>query len=450
MSIGEKQIELINYVKSFFKSIESSNIDSSLSGFCYCASWTESLGYAKLKYKLKGWVFVPKFCIIFLKNVLAIASHAKYIEFKNSSTSDNYDIIILSYSFKENFQTDGSFNDRYFNENSKDLPNSHWMLISMDGYIPSNLNNNITIIKNEKGAFKYNFFSLIKILASIIVDCRFTPRKIFHYLSYHSYFAKLISTIVKKELKKNNYKVILIPYEAQPSQNNVFLEAKKINKKIKTIGYNSSLLTPLPCEFVYRSGAPDLLLVHGESQVEIFKSKLNWPENKLILIKSLRFRSKKDISLSKKIFIPIAIHNRSIFINEFEKLLMQSPPNSFPRFDVKNHSTMLNSNKHLNLKKELEMIMEIYKNRLSDFSTSKNTSIFFGVTAAVFEALEKGVNVIHICGDPIFESYNEKIWPNLKVKQLSKFVFNYNLISLGKHIIFGSNVTLSRTLKTLL
>ena len=449
MSIGDTQIQLINYVKSFLKNIESSNIDSSLSGFCYCASWAESLGYAKLKYKLKGWIFIPKFCLIFLKNILAIASHAKYVELSNRSSSDNYDTIILSFSFKKNFQSDGSFNDRYFNENSKNLSNSHWILISMDDYAPSNLNSNITVIKKEKGIFKYNFLLFAKILISTIIDCRFSPRKIFHYLCFHSYFAKLISTLVKKELEKSNYKAILLPYEAQPFQNNVFLEAKKFNKKITTIGYNSSLLTPLPCEFVYRSGAPDLLLVHGESQIEILKSKLNWPKNKLHLIESFRFRLKDNGSLSKKIFIPLVIHNHGIFKSEFKKLLINSPSNSFPRFDVKNHPTMSKSKKHLDLKKELEKIMEIYKDRFSDDATKKNTSVFFGVTAAVFEALEKGINVIHICGDPIFESYNEKIWPNLKTKQLSKFIFNYNLISLGKHIVFGKNISLDQTLKAL-
>ena len=89
----------------------------------------------------------------------------------------------------------------------------------MDDYVPKNLNSNIRVIKNERGIFKYNFFSFAKILISIIIDCRFSPRKIFHYLSFHSYFAKLISSIVEKELKKNNYKAILLPYEAQPFSN---------------------------------------------------------------------------------------------------------------------------------------------------------------------------------------------------------------------------------------
>ena len=449
MAIVDKQIQIINNAKFLLKDLKSSNIDSSLSSFCYFTSWAETPGYARLKLQADGWPFILKFCNILLKNILAIASHAKYVEFSNQNSSINYDIIVITWAYKKNFQSDGSFQDRYFNENSKNLPNSYWILISMDDYVPTKLNNNIKVIKKKKGIFKYNFLSLIKILISIIIDCRFSPRKIFHYLFFHSYFAKLITSIVKKELKKSNCKAILLPYEAQPFQNKIFLETKKINKKITTIGYLHSL-PPLTCELIYRSGAPDLLLVHGESQIEMLKSRLNWPENKLLLIQSLRFRLNEKESLSKKIFIPLSLHNCDKFINEFRKLLVNSPTNNFPKFDVKNHPAISNSKKHLDFKIELEKIMEIYKNRFSDTSPNKNTSIFFGVTAAVLEALEKGINVVHICSDPVFQSYSEQIWPNLKSRQSSEFVFHYNLISSGKLINFGKSNTLNQTLKTLI
>ena len=83
--------------------------------------------------------------------------------------------------------------------------------------------------------------------------------------------------------------------------------------------------------------------------------------------------------------------------------------------------------------------------------THKNISIFFGVTATIFEALENGINVIHICSDPVFESHSEKIWPNLKVKQLNEFTFQYNIIAPRKYINFGNkNKILNQTLKTLI
>ena len=82
--------------------------------------------------------------------------------------------------------------------------------------------------------------------------------------------------------------------------------------------------------------------------------------------------------------------------------------------------------------------MEIYKDRFSNTSSKKNISIFFGVTAAMFEALEKGIDIIQICSDPVFDSYNEKIWTNLRVQRQSEYTFRYSLILPGKYIFVGN------------
>ena len=114
------------------------------------------------------------------------------------------------------------------------------------------------------------------------------------------------------------------------------------------------MLTPLPCDFIFRDGAPDILCVHGASQIEILKSKLNWPENRLFLIKSLRFRIENNRSLSGKIFLPLTIVNKKRLIKAFKNLLINCSPNSFIKLDVMNHPAMLNSEKHISLKTEIE------------------------------------------------------------------------------------------------
>ena len=40
-------------------------------------------------------------------------------------------------------------------------------------------------------------------------------------------------------------------------------------------------------------------------------------------------------------------------------------------------------------------------------------------------ALQSNVEVIHICADPIFESYNEKLWKTLKVDHITNNTFIY-------------------------
>ena len=241
-----------------------------------------------------------------------------------------------------------------------------------------------------------------------------------------------------------------MPYEAQPFHQFIISEAKSIDKKIRTIGYFHSMLPSIPCDFVYRSGAPDLLLVHGESQAEVFQSKLNWPKNKMLLIESLRFRLDENRSLSKKIYLPYIIDSKSILIKEFKKLLINSSKNNFPKLEVKIHQSNINSKKHLNFKNELDKIMEIYKDNFSNNPSEENISIFFGVTSSIFEALESGTKVIHICSDPLLQSFNEKMWPNLNTKKLNNFTFCYNLAFKGKYINFGNKKnTLTSTLENI-
>jgi hypothetical protein len=451
MDLFDKQIQIIEYVKKCLKKADNENIITPLSGFCYFPIWSETPGHAKIKFWLNGWSFSLKFLFILLKNILAIASNSKYFVYNNYDSSKKYNTLILSWAFKENFQTDGSFIDKYFNENSKNLLNSHWVLISMDDYVPLNLNKNITLIKKKKTFFKYNFLYLAKIFVLLVIESRFSLKKVFHYFSYHSYFAKQISLIVKKILKKNNYKTIFMPYEAQPFHQFVISEAKSIDKKIRTIGYFHSMLPAIPCDFVYRSGAPDLLLVHGESLAEVFQSKLSWPKNKLLLIESLRFRSDENRSLSKKIYLPYILDNKKILIKEFKKLLINSSKENFPKLEIKIHQANLNSKKHLVFKNELEKIMEVYKDNFSNNPPEENISIFFGVTTSIFEALESGTKVIHICSDPLLQSFDEKMWPNLKTKKLNNFTFSYNLVFKGKYINFGSKEnTLTSTLENIL
>ena len=74
-----------------------------------------------------------------------------------------------------------------------------------------------------------------------------------------------------------------MPYEAQPFQNKIFSEVKKLSSIIKNVGYLHSL-PPLTSELIYREGSPDLLLVHSESQYKTLKSYLGWPINNLFLI----------------------------------------------------------------------------------------------------------------------------------------------------------------------
>ena len=85
---------------------------------------------------------------------------------------------------------------------------------------------------------------------------------------------------------------------------------------------------------------------------------------------------------------------------------------------------------------DLENIINKYSEKFSDDSNNR-LSIFFCETYTILEALERGEKVIHICSDPVFQSYSEKLWSGIIVDQISKYVFSYRLKELGHCINFG-------------
>ena len=61
-------------------------------------------------------------------------------------------------------------------------------------------------------------------------------------------------------------------------------------------------------------------------------------------------------------------------------------------------------------------------------NTVKESTIVIGQTTAVTLAIETGITLYHICLDPIFDSYTKELWKNIKIDQLSKHTFKYELI----------------------
>ena len=72
-------------------------------------------------------------------------------------------------------------------------------------------------------------------------------------------------------------------------------------------------------------------------------------------------------------------------------------------------------------------------------SVKNNISFFIGQTTSVIVALEKNLNVIHICNNPNFDMYNSKLWNNLKVAKISNNSFEYKLLKKNSFLNFVNN-----------
>ena len=88
-------------------------------------------------------------------------------------------------------------------------------------------------------------------------------------------------------------------------------------------------------------------------------------------------------------------------------------------FEIKNHPHSSKSKKHILLIENLRKKIDLYSKK-NNKKKSNNISIFVGATGSIIEALDKNIRVFHLCEDPVFESYDNKIWPTIKAKYLDK------------------------------
>ena len=75
---------------------------------------------------------------------------------------------------------------------------------------------------------------------------------------------------------------------------------------------------------------------------------------------------------------------------------------------------------------------------IKNYKVPKNLSIFIGASGAIIEALEKKLNVYHICEDVITESFSKHIWKSIKEKKINSNIFSYKLNKFSNLIKFGN------------
>ena len=256
-----------------------------------------------------------------------------------------YSKIIVSWAKKDDFLSDGTYFDRYFKLNSKNINKTLWFLVYQDEILPDKIDNNILIFSKPQKKLKYNFFYLIGSLLKNIIYLKFSPKKIIHRVSWFTEFSYLICLNIKKYIK-NNTKVVIMPYEGQPFQNGIFKMCKEINNNVKTIGYVHSFPVGLPTNFVYRDGAPEELIVNGQDQYYCFEKHLNWNSKKIKILPSIRFKKGNLVNMAGFIYLPIIINSIDTIIKSLENFIINNKEIVLPSFMIKNHPLSVNSKKH--------------------------------------------------------------------------------------------------------
>jgi len=419
------QIELLARIKKHFKSSRENSNDQ---GF-YLSSFSPIPGYIILKRLQKKNLsfFIEKKIKFYLFLGSLRLSNTK-IFFKN--ITDKFDSIILTWGNINNFKKNGSFDDKYFNQNSRKNKKFLWFIISLDNKIPNKIDNNIVIFLHNNINYINFIPSLLKFLKRYLLAIINSKKQAsFSYLENLSVelWQRLFPLIEMKKLKK-----VVMPYEAQPFQNYIFNKIKNYNKDITNIGYVHST-QPFPSHLHKREGSPDKMYVHGNDQKYHCNKYLGWKKNQIKSIPSFRFLKKNKNYFINKVFLPYDFSNSQTILKLFENLIKNNNEKLNSNMQVLLHPQKKESKKHKILQRSLIEILK--KNKSSKrVNKKKSSTIIIGASSSTLEALENGLKPYHICEDHLLEMCSNYLWPSIKVKAIFENCYQYKLKKLNSCI----------------
>ena len=437
MSVSDIQLKLINKAKEYLQKKTSENVNVHNSARCYFMAWDKTPGYAILKLWQEGYKTIFKSYKIFFKDIISISSFYNYYLINKSESNKRYNKIIVTWGLKNCFQPDGSYQAKYFKINSKDTNEALWFLIYDEADLPEKIDDNILIFTKSKNTSKFNLMYLFNGILKKIILSKFSIKKFFHKTSSHTEFSDIVWNKLKDFVKKD-IDTIIMPYEGQPFQNKIFYKIKKINSKIKTIGYVHTFPCSLPTHYIARDGSPEKLIVSGDDQHYCFEKYLNWTSKELKILPSTRYSKVAD-SMSGYIYLPMNLPSADIIIKSLQNLLTSDKKKAVANLIARNHPSTKDSKKHIEIIKKINNLLSSHKNSSKGESHKNKFSIFIGSTSAPIEALERDVEVIHICDDPVFQCYSSTLWPSIKVKKIDEYTYEYKLLKKGSLIKLGDS-----------
>ena len=237
-----------------------------------------------------------------------------------------------------------------------------------------------------------------------------------------------------------------MPYEGQAFQKKIFYEQKKVNKTLKTFGFDHTAPHSLPTQLYYTKGSPDNLFVSGANTKKTYTKFYGWPINKINTTFPCRYKSFNKKNFINILFLPYDFRLGKIITNSLDSFLNRASDKSLNKFIVKIHPVKSTDLKHILLKEELDNIIKYHKKKFTNKSNYK-LSIVVGFTSAAIVALEYGLSVLHICPDPIFDKYSNYFWKDIDIKRIDNYSFLYKLKKKGKYLDFKSNDKIKTILK---
>tara|TARA_Y100000590_G_scaffold190596_1_gene216937 strand:+ start:5505 stop:6830 length:1326 start_codon:yes stop_codon:yes gene_type:complete len=424
---NNKQIRIIKISKDYIKKAEIFKASTHHESKYFLSSWPGTSENIQLRKILNLKVSL-------LDNLIAFTK-TQFIDFRFSSLNKTIpqvlkkrfkNLVITWLVSNEDFKK-GKFYDRYFNMYAKDNLETLWIVLCDNKLIqiPKVREKNVILIREEFSNF---FVTFAKIFYNFF---KFSSKKNSNKLAIS------ILDEVFKRITDHQVKNVILPYEAQPFQNYIFYNIHKYFPKINTYGCLHGLMPALPTIYIKRNGSPQKIIANGKTQKEILIKYLGWKTEEVKVLPSTRFFKKDKTLINQKILLSMHFSNSKLILSTLANYLKSCKNFSLPVMKIRNHPAMKKSKKHNLLAKKINFILQNNKQKFSE-KVKKNISIFIGDTAGILEALERGLKVVHICSEPLFESFQKKIWKHLEVIRIDPNLFMYILKRRSMHV-FMSN-----------
>ncbi len=411
--IDKLQLSLISKSKNYLANCKKKEINISASPLCDLNSWSNGLGYEKLLLLKNNKNFSFSFLWQFFLEIINIGRfNFKIYEPNNNFLEKKKLNLVYSYCWKDSFDENSIFYDKYLNLNSKNL-NYYFLLISLDGHIPKQINN-------------FTIFQRKKIIFDPILFIGYLKKKLFkknfiHEFNSTNFFCEFITNFIEKSFANKKISVI-VPYESRPHQNAVLSAVRSINKNNKTICYLHNMPWPFQIDMIFKKNNITTLLISSHVQKKVLIKNYLWPKKKIRVIPSLRFSKLKK--RENTIFLPYDwTENKSQLIKNF-KDFMKKNNLYLKHYLISIHPLKINSPVHLDFKEQiLKLINSKYKSRVKK---KHNLPIIFSHPGGtVAECLQTSKSVYHITLDKL-NIFTKSIWKEVRIKEEATNMYKYS------------------------
>ena len=374
----------------------------------------------------------------YISNIANLISIFKYSILSYEKKNFFYKNLIITWGDNSSFLKNGSFDDRYFSLNSGTYENTLWIVLSNKKFKNFFFNKNIAIVTPKKKLLNIFYFF------QYIVNFFLNSGK--NFIDQDRVIANCINDYISNNVNLSKLKNLIMPYEGQAFQKLIFFKQKKLNKKLKTYGFDHSAPHSLPTQMYYTVGSPDNLLVTGSNTQKCYSNFYNWPKKKIIITFPSRYKNFSKKHFSNNLFLPYDFDSDDTIVESLDFYLNTIPNNSLNKINVKIHPVKLLDKKHILLKQKLDSVIRKYDKKFY-FKSRKSFTIVVGFTTTAIVALEFKMTVLHICPNPNLDPYLNYFWHDIDIVKINDYCFLYKLKKSYKYLNFKCDDKLKAILK---